>query len=266
MVVPRSVRQGLLMNDWGYSRSQMANAVRDSNRTKTQRRTTVNNLDTPFSKIEEGTQSAKRKVKRILLRRKSDGVLYERWKIEERRARAAIEAEYEAAALSVDPNGIASHQHPPRRVVDVGGSGGIEESKREVEAVGDTFELISVGSDPSSPSMTGHGPGGSHPSPPQSLLPPPAVEPEDSPGTVEEADRGASGSISLSQHSHSRPIVCAEEEDDDEEQLALGAVLAGAEEAAKNAARRGNGKGGGGGSGTIDGSALKNSMAVYLSK
>lgn len=232
MVVPRSVRQDLLMNEWGYSRSQLASAVRDSNRTKTQRRTTVTNMDTPFAKIEEGVQSAKRKAKRVMFRRKSDGAMYERWKLEEARARRIIEAENRASGAGGAPpptptlgssvgatsGGVADHGG--LRHMGVGGPLRGEnregEAKVEAEPGGDTFELISIDSTPSSsPSDSGHRlsavAGVSVPLNPQSLLP---LASRGSP-QVDEADRAASKPSSWKS-----AIVCAEEEDE------LGATLA----------------------------------------
>lgn len=231
MVVPRSVRQDMLMNEWGYSRSQLAGAVRDSNRTKTQRRTTVNNMDTPFAKIEEGVQSAKRKMKRFVLRRKSDGAMYQTWKVEEMRARKMIEAENRAtfaatgdvAGTTLDHStGLSSIGMDDSRQQQGGGRSSRrrdvtgEEAKVEAEAGGDTFELISIDSGLSSPSDSGRHLDATVVSAvaPQALLPPAPDSPQ-----VDEADRAASKPSSSSQ---SRHAIVAEEDDE------LEAALAGA--------------------------------------
>jgi hypothetical protein len=64
-----------LIREWGYSDRQIASVVRDLNRIRFQRRQTVNNLGVVSSKMEEIVETAKRRVKRCILRSKRGSAL-----------------------------------------------------------------------------------------------------------------------------------------------------------------------------------------------
>jgi hypothetical protein len=70
MVLPRSVRQSMLKQEWDVSQGQIAAAVRNNIKIKNQRRSTVNNLD-KASKMEEMMESAGKKVMRGFFLKKS---------------------------------------------------------------------------------------------------------------------------------------------------------------------------------------------------
>ena len=63
LVMPRHVRERLMM-EWGHSRSDMRDAVREVNQTKHMRLKTVNNLT--WMKFEEGCESLRRKFKGLM--------------------------------------------------------------------------------------------------------------------------------------------------------------------------------------------------------
>lgn len=71
MAMPRTVREEMLMYEFGFSRSQVAAAIRENVKTKNQRRQTLNNLGN-YSKMEEVLESIRRKVRRGICGRKSD--------------------------------------------------------------------------------------------------------------------------------------------------------------------------------------------------
>lgn len=66
LVLSRSEREEIL-EDLGYSRSAIADAVRTNVKIKNNRRQTVHNL--PVARLEEVAESAKRKLKRVVLRK-----------------------------------------------------------------------------------------------------------------------------------------------------------------------------------------------------
>lgn len=65
MVLPRKLRFDMLRHEWNVSQKHIAEAVRRNVRTKSQRRTTVNNLG-KASKVEQLVESFSRKLKRTL--------------------------------------------------------------------------------------------------------------------------------------------------------------------------------------------------------
>jgi hypothetical protein len=72
MVLPRSVRDHMLRQEWGIGRQEIAAAVRANIRTKNQRRATVNNLSSKGSQaMEELLEKTGRKLMRGLLLKKS---------------------------------------------------------------------------------------------------------------------------------------------------------------------------------------------------
>jgi len=68
-----------IIKESGVSSREIANTVRKVNRAKTRRVQTVNNAS-GFSRIEEGFESALRKVKRIMFRRNRDRTWWANWK------------------------------------------------------------------------------------------------------------------------------------------------------------------------------------------
>jgi hypothetical protein len=70
MVLPRGVRQDMLKKEWNVSQGQIAAAVRNNIRIKTQRRSTVSNLD-KATKIEEMMEYAGKNVLRGIMFKKS---------------------------------------------------------------------------------------------------------------------------------------------------------------------------------------------------
>eukprot|EP00566_Odontella_aurita_P019712 CAMPEP_0113557134 /NCGR_PEP_ID=MMETSP0015_2-20120614/17625_1 /TAXON_ID=2838 /ORGANISM="Odontella" /LENGTH=294 /DNA_ID=CAMNT_0000458531 /DNA_START=337 /DNA_END=1221 /DNA_ORIENTATION=+ /assembly_acc=CAM_ASM_000160 len=118
MAVPRSIRESLLKNEWGVPRSDIAHAVREVVRTKNRRRTTVQNMD-KFARAEELAESARRKCKRFVLRKKRDSALYDEWRREAERARAAIDEENRASAAVRDSPASSMSSTRGRMVVVV---------------------------------------------------------------------------------------------------------------------------------------------------
>lgn len=69
MVLTREERE-VLLRDWGVQSQQIVLSTRALNKAKNQRRQTVRNLD-KAQRVEEGIESATRKLKRVLSRRRS---------------------------------------------------------------------------------------------------------------------------------------------------------------------------------------------------
>lgn len=70
MVLPRKVRQDMLRREWEVTQRQIADSVRQNIKVKNQRKATVNNLG-KATKMEEFMESAQRKIKRVVLFRKT---------------------------------------------------------------------------------------------------------------------------------------------------------------------------------------------------
>lgn len=66
MPVPRHERESLLL-ELGYTRRDLAMAIRRANRIKHKRRTTINNLNTPYEKVEELAENAGKRVKKCFM-------------------------------------------------------------------------------------------------------------------------------------------------------------------------------------------------------
>ena len=98
MAMPREVREDILMDDCGFTRSQIAAAVRENIKVKQRRRRTVNNLG-KVSKLEEAAESVSRKLKRVLFchRAKEYEYLDGTWWEEYHRAAKAVAEEIAAA-------------------------------------------------------------------------------------------------------------------------------------------------------------------------
>jgi hypothetical protein len=100
MLLPRSVRQEMLLKEWEVPRSQIASAVRTNIKVKNQRRQTVNNMSQKNEKIEKIVQSAGRKLKRtVLFKKKPSKEIQELQRQADKAAAviAQINAEEEAA-------------------------------------------------------------------------------------------------------------------------------------------------------------------------
>jgi len=93
MVMPQPIREEMLLNS-GHTRSEIMFAVRGNNLTKRGRQKTLNTLG--LQKVQEITQSARRKFRRLFVGR-AEKRRVEEWKVEAEQARIAIQAEYEAA-------------------------------------------------------------------------------------------------------------------------------------------------------------------------
>ena len=78
MFLPRE-RKYDIIKESGVSNKQIARTVRSINKIKNQRMQTANNAS-KFARLEEGFESAVRKIKRFLLRRKSDSKWWAKWK------------------------------------------------------------------------------------------------------------------------------------------------------------------------------------------
>ena len=78
MFLPRG-RKYDIIKEAGVSNKQIARTVRNINKIKNQRMQTANNAP-KFAKLEEGFESLLRKIKRFLLRRKSDRKWWAKWK------------------------------------------------------------------------------------------------------------------------------------------------------------------------------------------
>lgn len=90
-----------LLKDMGASRKEMAVAVRDVERQKRARQKAIHNVKLDW--FDEGVESAGRKLKRLVLWKKKDSALYDRWQRSGReRAKAAIAEENEAARRTYD--------------------------------------------------------------------------------------------------------------------------------------------------------------------
>jgi len=79
LVLPRTVRQTMLKEEWGVKQHEIASAVRSAIKTKNNRRNTVMNLG-KITRVEEGFESFKRKMKRALTGTKRDSKMAKEWK------------------------------------------------------------------------------------------------------------------------------------------------------------------------------------------
>ena len=70
MVLPRDFREDVLLHEWDFSRRDITDSIRQNVKIKNQRKTTVNNLG-KATKFEEAMESATRKLKRFVTRKKS---------------------------------------------------------------------------------------------------------------------------------------------------------------------------------------------------
>lgn len=95
LILPKLKREHMMIES-GHSRSELTKAVRETIRDKNSRRRTINNLY--MENYDEFVESATRKLKRFVFRKKRDSALYQQWKRERSRAEAAIQEENEAAA------------------------------------------------------------------------------------------------------------------------------------------------------------------------
>lgn len=106
--MPRSVREEMLRKEWGAKQSDMAQAVRENLRIKNSRRRTVNNLDTPMTKVEEKMEGVKKSLKKSLGLRKSFRKQYDQWQNQAQEA-AALAERLDAEAMIAEENAAASY-------------------------------------------------------------------------------------------------------------------------------------------------------------
>lgn len=99
MAIPRIVREEILMQEFGFSRSQLAVAVRENVKAKNQRRQTINNLGN-YSKMEELIETVRRKFKRGLCMRSDslETMMYDRNWLDQSQKSAQFVAEETAAS------------------------------------------------------------------------------------------------------------------------------------------------------------------------
>lgn len=108
MAMPRSVREEILRREWGAKQSDMAQAVRENLRIKNSRRRTVNNLDTPMTKVEEKMEGVKKTLKKSLGLRKSFRKQYDQWQNQAQEA-AALAERLDAEAMIAEENAAAAY-------------------------------------------------------------------------------------------------------------------------------------------------------------
>lgn len=111
MVLTREEREALLA-EWGVSSSEMILSTRALNKAKNQRRQTVRNLD-KAQRVEEGIESATRKIKRMLTNKKSTRAELEELQRQADIAAALAPARFEAGTSHEDD--LDSEQRPERR-------------------------------------------------------------------------------------------------------------------------------------------------------
>ena len=108
MAMPRSVREEILRREWGAKQSDMAQAVRENLQIKNSRRRTVNNLDTPMTKVEEKMEGVKKSLKKSLGLRKSFRKQYDQWQNQAQEA-AALAERLDAEAMIAEENAAAAY-------------------------------------------------------------------------------------------------------------------------------------------------------------
>ena len=108
MAMPRSVREEMLRREWGAKQSDMAQAVRENLKIKNSRRRTVNNLDTPMTKVEEKMEGVKKSLKKSLGLRKSFRKQYDQWQNQAHEA-AALAERLDAEAMIAEENAAAAY-------------------------------------------------------------------------------------------------------------------------------------------------------------
>jgi len=107
MAMPRSIREEMLLMEWGAKQVDIAQAVRENFRIKNSRRRTVNNLDTPMTKVEEKMEGFKKSLKKSLGLRKSFRKQYDQWQYQAQEA-AALAERLDAEAMIAEENAAAS--------------------------------------------------------------------------------------------------------------------------------------------------------------
>mmetsp|Transcript_5691 Transcript_5691/g.8253 ORF Transcript_5691/g.8253 Transcript_5691/m.8253 type:complete len:211 (-) Transcript_5691:274-906(-) len=98
MVIPQRIRQEMLMEEWGFSRADLASATRKVTKCKNQRRQTVNNLY--LSKIEEIWETTFKTLRRLVFRTKRSSWLYLSSKQNTRQLRSNCHDSFEKLKLS----------------------------------------------------------------------------------------------------------------------------------------------------------------------
>lgn len=111
MILPRSLRMQMLRKEWGVSQSQIAQAVRQGIRTKSQRRTTLGNLG-KTEKVEEMIEGATKQLLKSLFLRKSSSKQAQELgdtiqKVKQQRSQLILEhvteGEYSESSYSTSP-------------------------------------------------------------------------------------------------------------------------------------------------------------------
>jgi len=99
MLLPSKERESIL-REAGIARSSMAKAIRESNRTKSKRAQTVNNMGSTH-RFEQGIESGMRKFKRAIFRRKKDSEEWAEWKKEFERKVEEEQSRYISEAVPI---------------------------------------------------------------------------------------------------------------------------------------------------------------------
>lgn len=108
MAMPRSFREEMLRKEWGVRQADIAQAVRENLKIKNSRRRTVNNLDTPMTKVEEKMEGFKKGFKKSLGLRKSFRTQYDKWQSQAQEA-AVLAERLDAEAMIAEENAAASY-------------------------------------------------------------------------------------------------------------------------------------------------------------
>ena len=106
MAMPRSVREEMLLSEWGARQSDIVQVVRENLKIKNSRRRTVVNLGSPMTKVEEKMEGLKKGLKKGLGLRKSFRTQYDKWQSQAQEA-AALAERLDAEAMIAEENDAA---------------------------------------------------------------------------------------------------------------------------------------------------------------
>ena len=106
MAMPRSVREEMLLSEWGARQSDIVEVVRENLKIKNSRRRTVINLGSPMTKVEEKMEGLKKGFKKGLGLRKSFRTQYDKWQSQAQEA-AALAERLDAEAMIAEENDAA---------------------------------------------------------------------------------------------------------------------------------------------------------------
>lgn len=196
MILPRSVRVGMLRKEWGVSNQDIVEAVRLGVRTKNQRRTTLGNLGRT-EKVEELIEGAtKQLLKTLFLRKGSSKKAYELEKeiqrVDDQRAQVVLEQTMEGDYdESETPYHWGSELMHDELESENGYSQGFCQDNGIEEALprDDDFEEISIGKDNKAPEK---------------------IDPKEFQAAGESASQGRASHVKKNQ-----PVITAVEPDDD---------------------------------------------------